>query len=194
MLCTANFLLPDARFETCLVCHGDAGWRLQILSEIASGPAWMRRGTAELEGVQIMVNWTGQPLSRISYELPIFSRKNLRATYSPTRNRCSLAKFAFKPHALHDPEACDDTPLDLLAGLRGLAPSTIPQYLAVFRGRNMARQTIRVDLPQLCGRTRLSLIPPFVYSVRLKARHALADCMAMVHSLQRLQHLFASEP
>ena len=45
-----------------------------------------------------------------------------------------LAKVVLKAHALRDPEACDDTPLDLLAGLRGLAPSTIPRYLAVFRG------------------------------------------------------------
>ena len=110
-----------------------------------------------------MVDWTGQPLSRISYELPIFSRKNLRATYSPTRNRCSLAKFAFKPHALHDPEACDDTPLYLLAGLRGLAPCDDPATFSRVSGGIWLRRPIRVDLPQLCGRTRLSLIPPFVY-------------------------------
>lgn len=54
-------------------------------------------------------------------------------------------RVALKAHALGDLEACDDTPLDLLAGLRGLAPLTIPRYLAVFRGRNRARQTIRVD-------------------------------------------------
>jgi P4 family phage/plasmid primase-like protien len=33
MLCVANFLLPDARFESCLVCHGDAGSGKSTIAE-----------------------------------------------------------------------------------------------------------------------------------------------------------------
>jgi hypothetical protein len=37
-----------------------------------------------------------------------------------------LTKFALEAHALGDLEACDDTPLDLLAGLSGgFAPSPV---------------------------------------------------------------------
>ena len=46
MLCTANFLLPDARFETCLVCHGDAGTGKSTIAEgivSALGPDLVRQ-------------------------------------------------------------------------------------------------------------------------------------------------------
>ena len=67
-----------------------------------------------------------------------------------------LAKFALKAHALGDPEACDDAPLDSLAGLPGsLARSSVfPSRLIEVETNGRAR---RADSSRVSSFSRVSL-------------------------------------